>query len=142
MISNCPAVFGAPGIAVAGKDSRFTGGISQEFRTNLNIVSQTVVPGHHQSLGETERRRGHFRMIKDHMIGDKKPNSSGRKEWREFAAMAMMRLNSHVRQFGGFTHGERVCGRAPKCRSAQWEIRISRPLRTQLEHQLPKLIIR
>ena len=31
-----------------------------------------------------------------------------------FSAMAMMRLNSQVRQFYGFAHGERVFGRPPK----------------------------
>ena len=31
-----------------------------------------------------------------------------------FSAMTMMHLNSHVRQFGGFTPGQRVFGRAPK----------------------------
>ena len=32
----------------------------------------------------------------------------------EFAAMATMRLKSRTRQFGGFTHGGRVFGRAPE----------------------------
>ena len=107
-ISNWSAVFGEPEIIVVDKDSRFIGGIFQEFRTVRNIVSQTVIPGNRRSLGATERRRGHFRTIIDHMIGDKKPNSSGRTEWRGFAAMAMMHLNSHVLQFGGFAHGQKV----------------------------------
>ena len=114
VISNWSAVFGAPEVVVAAKGSRFIGGFPQEFRTDRNIVSQTVIPGHHQSLGATERRRGHFRLIVDHMIGNKKPNSSGREEWMEFAAMATMRLNSQVRQFGGFTPWKVIFGRAPK----------------------------
>ena len=51
MISNWSAVFGAPEIIVADKDSRFIGGGSQEFRTGRNIVVQTVIPGHRRSLG-------------------------------------------------------------------------------------------
>ena len=74
-ISNWSAVFGAPEIIVAGKDSRFVGGNFQEFCTARNIVAQAVIPGHRQSLGETERRRGHYRMIIGHMVGNKKPLS-------------------------------------------------------------------
>ena len=73
------SVFGGPGIIVADKDSRFTGWIFQEFRTARNIAPQTVIPRHHQSLGASERRRGHFRMIIDHMVGNKKPNSLAHK---------------------------------------------------------------
>ena len=65
---------------VAGKDSRFIGKVFQEFRTARNIVLQTVIPGHHQSLGGAERRHGLFRSIMDHAIGNKKTNSSSRKE--------------------------------------------------------------
>ena len=50
-ISNWKAVYGAPGIIVADRDSRFTGVILHEFCTYRNIVSQAVIPGHHQSLG-------------------------------------------------------------------------------------------
>ena len=62
----------APGIIVVDKDSSSTGGIFQDFRTARNIALQTVIPGHHQSLGATERRSGHFRMITDHTIWNKK----------------------------------------------------------------------
>ena len=107
VVPNWLAVFGAPGIIVADKDSEFIGGDLQEFCAARNIVAQTVIPGHHQSLVATGRRRGHLRTIIHHMIGSKKPNSSGRKEWGgEFAAMTMMRLNSQVQQFDGFTHGQ------------------------------------
>ena len=94
-----------------GKDSRFTGEVFQEFRTARNVVLQTVIPGHHQSLGATERGRGLFRSLIDHLVGGKKPNSPSRKEWGEFSAMTMMRLNAQVRQFGGFAPGQRVFGR-------------------------------
>ena len=81
MIPNWSAVFGAPGIIDVDKDSIFAGGVAREFSAGRNIVSPTVIPAHRQSLGETERRRGHFRMAVGHMVGNKKPNSSGRKEW-------------------------------------------------------------
>ena len=75
VIPSCLAVCGAPEIIVVGKDSEFTGEIVQDFCTCRNIVLETVIPGHHQSLGATERRRGHFRTIIDHIIGNKKENS-------------------------------------------------------------------
>ena len=81
VIPNWSAAFGEPGIIVLVKDSIFIGGIFQAFRTARNIVSQTVIPGHRQSSGAAERRRGNFRTIIDHMIGNKTPNSSRRKEW-------------------------------------------------------------
>ena len=99
---------------VADKDSRFIGEVFQEFRTTRNIVLQTVIPGHRQSLGATARRRALFRSIIDHAVGNRKPNSLSSKEWEGFAEMATMRLNSQVRQFGGFKPGQRVFGRTPK----------------------------
>ena len=51
VIPNWLAVFGAPRIIVVDKDSRFIGGILQEFRTARNIVSQAEIPRHRQSLG-------------------------------------------------------------------------------------------
>ena len=68
MISNWLAVFGAPEILLVDKDKRFIGEICQDFCTGHNIISQTSIPGHHQSLGATERRRAHFRGIIDHII--------------------------------------------------------------------------
>ena len=112
VIPNWLAVFGAPEIMVAGKDSRFIGEVFQEFCNARNITLHAVIPGHRQSLGATERRHGLFRTIIDHVIGNRKPNSLGRKEWDVFAAMTMMRLNSLVRKFGGFAPGRRVCGGA------------------------------
>ena len=105
VMSNLLSVFGTPAIMVTDRDSGFIGEVSQEFRTARNVVLQPVIPGHHQSLGATERRRGLFRSIIDHAIGNKKPNSPSNKEWEEFAAMAMIRLNPQVRQFGGFAPG-------------------------------------
>ena len=84
------------------------------FRTARNIVSQAVIPALRQSLGGTERRHGHFRMVVGLMIGNKKPNSSGKKELVGFAEMATMHLNSQVQQFAGSTHGQRVSGRTSK----------------------------
>ena len=114
VISDRVAVFGTPEIMVVGNDSAFTGEIFQDFRTARNIVLQTVIPVNHQSLGATERRLGLFRNIIDHVVGNKKPKNLSNKEWEEFAAMATMRLNSQVRQFGGFKQGRRVFGRPPK----------------------------
>ena len=99
---------------MAGGDSWFIGEVFQEFCTALNIVSPSVIPCHRQSLGATERRRGLFRSISDHAIGNKKPNSSSREEWGEFSVMTPIHLNSQVRQFSGFAPGKRVFGRTPK----------------------------
>ena len=96
------------------KIKRFIGEISQDFRTDRNIILQTVIPGHHQSLGATERRHAHFRGIIDHIIGNRKINFSTPKQWREFSAMTSLRLNSQVQQYDGFTPGKRVFGGAPK----------------------------
>ena len=71
-IPNGLAVFGAPGIMATDKDSIFIWNVFVEFRTARNIVPQSVIQGHHQSLGATEIRHGLFRTITDHVIGDKK----------------------------------------------------------------------
>ena len=105
MISNWLAVFGAPDILVVDKDKRFIGEIPQDFCTYHNIVMQTVIPRHHQSLGATERRRVHFRGIIDHIICNRKSNCLSSKEWKEFSAMTALHLNSQVQQYGGFTPG-------------------------------------
>ena len=105
MISNWLAVFGTPDILVVDKDKRFVGEIFQDFCTHRNITLQTVIPGHHQSLGATERRHGHFRGILDHIIGNRKSNCLSSKEWKEFSAMTALHLNSQVRQYDGFTLG-------------------------------------
>ena len=114
MISNWLSAFGAPCIVAAGQDSRFIGKAFQECRTTRHIVAQTVIPGHHQSLGATERSHGLLRSIIAHVVGNKNPNSSIRKEWKGFASMATMRLNTQVRKFGGFAPGHRVFGRTPE----------------------------
>ena len=114
VIPNWLAVFGAPEILLMGKDKRFTGEIPQDFCTDRNIISQAVIPGRHQSLGATERRHAHFRGIIDHMVGNRNPNISTPTQWREFSAMDVLRLNSKVQQYGGFTLGQRVFGRTPK----------------------------
>ena len=62
-ISNWPAVFGAPEIMAGGKDPRFIGKVFHGFCTARNIVLQTVIPGHRQSLGATERRHGFFDQL-------------------------------------------------------------------------------
>ena len=108
------AVFGTPEIMVVGKDSWFIEKIFQDFRNARNIVLQAVIPENRQSLGATESRRGLFRTIIDHVIGNKKPANSSNKEWKEFAAMTTMRLNSKVQQFDGFAPGKRFSGRTPK----------------------------
>ena len=48
------------------------------------------------------------------MVGNRKPNISTPKQWREFPAMTSLHLNSQVQQYGGFTLGQRVFGRTPK----------------------------
>ena len=78
-LSHRLAAFGAHGIIVVGKDSRFDGGIFQGLRTSHNIALQAVIPGRHRSLWAAELRCGHFRMTIDHIIGNKKENCSAQK---------------------------------------------------------------
>ena len=61
VISNWLAVFGAPEILLVGEDKRFAGWVFKDFRTDRNIISQTVIPGHQQSQGAKERKHAHFR---------------------------------------------------------------------------------
>ena len=114
VISESMAFFGTPEITTVDKDSRFVGGIFQDSCTARNVILQTAIPGHHQSLGATERRLGLFRTIIDHVTGGRKHKKLNNKEWKEFSPMTMMHLNSQVRQYGGFTPGQRVFGRTPK----------------------------
>ena len=72
-------MFGAPGIMAADRDSACVGKVFRGFRTARNIVLRAVIPGHHRSLGATERRRGLFRSIIAHVVGNKKPNSPSQK---------------------------------------------------------------
>ena len=99
---------------MAGKDSRFIGKIFQDFCTARNIILQKAIPGHHQSLWAAERRRMLLRAIIDHLIGGRETKKLSNKEWKEFAPMTMMRLNSQVQQYDGLTPGESVFGGTPK----------------------------
>ena len=80
-IANRMEVFGTPAIMVVDKDSGCTGGF-RDFRNARNIVLQTVIPGGHQSLGATDRRRGLLRTIIDRAIGNKEPLNLSNKEWK------------------------------------------------------------
>ena len=105
-ISDYVAILGTPEIMMVGKDSGFIGEIFQDFCTSPNVISKTAIPWHHQSLGATDRRHRLFRAIIDHVVGERKPkNLNNNKECEEFSAMATMRLNSQVQQYGGFTPG-------------------------------------
>ena len=84
------AFFGTPEITTAGKDSRFTGGIFQDFCKSRNVILQTAIPGRHQSLGAIARRHRLFRTIIDHVVGKTKPKNSRNKEWKEFESMTTM----------------------------------------------------
>ena len=57
----------------------FIGWVFQESCTARNVVLQTVIPGRNHSLGAKERRRGHFRMAIDHIIGNRRANCVTRK---------------------------------------------------------------
>ena len=94
------------------------GGVFQDFRPSRNVVSKSVTPGHHQSLRAAERRHGHFRTIVDHIIGNRKANWSTQKVER-IPGDDYDSFKSHVQQFGGFSHGQRVLGGILKCRSAR-----------------------
>ena len=83
-IPNWLAVFKAPGIMEVLGDSGFIGEVFQEFCNARNIALQTAIPGHHQSLGATERRGVLFRSFIEHVIGNRKPNRSSQKEWGGF----------------------------------------------------------
>ena len=61
--------------------------------------------------GTSERT---FRMAIDHIIGNRGGAISLAQKVGEFSEMDMVHLNSQVLQFGGFAHGRRVFGRAPK----------------------------
>ena len=74
-ISDWVAIFGTPEILMVGEYSRFTGGIFQDFCTSRNVIFRTAIPGHHQSLGATERRHRLFRAIIDNVIGERKPKN-------------------------------------------------------------------
>ena len=82
-ISYRVAIFGTPEILTAGKDSRFIGKFPRDFSPSRNIILQTAIPGHHQSLGSTERRRRLFRSIIDHVVGERKQEILNNKEWVE-----------------------------------------------------------
>ena len=58
-ISEWISFIGKPEITMADKDSGFIGSIFQDFPPR-NIILQTAIPGHHQSLGATEGRRKLF----------------------------------------------------------------------------------
>ena len=64
-------------IIVVYKDSMPIGEVFHDISTSRNIALQAVVPGHHQSSGGAGRRRGHYRMAIDHMMGSKKRISYG-----------------------------------------------------------------
>ena len=70
-ISHWLSAFSTPGIIAADKDIRFIGKAPRGFCTSRNIAPHAVIPGSRQSLGSTERRRGHFRMAIDHIIGNR-----------------------------------------------------------------------
>ena len=92
MISYWLAAFGAHDILVIDTYMRFIGKIFQDFGASRNIAVQTAIPGHHQSSGATERRRGHLRLIIDHIIGKKreanclvrKKNGKNFRKWQRF----------------------------------------------------------
>ena len=69
LIPNWLAAIGAPGIAIVGKDRGIIGKIWRD-PPSRNIVLQTVIKGNRQSLGATERRRGHFRTTISLGIGE------------------------------------------------------------------------
>ena len=50
-------VFDTPDIIIADKGPRFTDAEVAQFLRGRNITLQPVIPGHHQSVGATERRR-------------------------------------------------------------------------------------
>ena len=107
-------MFVKPDILIVWKHMGFIGKILQDFCPSRNIVLNTVIPGRRESLGATERRRGHFRTTVDHIVGNRKSNCLMNKEWGEFPSMAMAHLNPQVQQLDGLTSAERVFCRGPK----------------------------
>ena len=61
VLGNCVSFFGTPGIILVDKDAIFVGKKFPRSCTDRNVTLQTVIPGHNQSLGGTERRRRYFR---------------------------------------------------------------------------------
>ena len=113
-LMNLVSFLGTPAILITDKDPRFTGSTAQEFRRNLNITPQMVIPGHPQSHGPTGRRRWYFRDITQQIKNGKTKKKVGDKDWQECASMCMLRLNSRVQQCGGSAPGQRVFSGTPK----------------------------
>ena len=77
---------------------------SQYFCADRNIVTQAVIPGHRQSLGETERSQAHFRGIMEHISG----------RW-DLSKITFMHLDSQVPKYDGLHVAEWYLREPRKC---------------------------
>ena len=88
-------------------------GFSQ-FCNGRNITIHAAIRGHRRSLISTEKWNMYFEDVA-HRIPDKRKNKEiTTVDWQEYASMCIMRLNSHVHQYDGYTLGRRVFGRSPR----------------------------
>ena len=85
-----------------------------QFGRDRNIPLQTVIHGNHERLGATEWRRSYFKDITHQTVEGIKRNKLENEVWLRYASMVILHMNSQALQYGGFTHGRRVSGWAPK----------------------------
>ena len=82
-----------PDIIVNGKDPRFTSLKFAQFRNGGDITLKTAIPGHRQSLGDTESRHRYFKATALKIIDKIKKKKTEPVDWQEYAATSMMRLD-------------------------------------------------
>ena len=114
VLTNCVSFPGEPGILLTDKDSMFTCSKSSQFCNERNITLQTVIPGHQQSLGATERGRMNFKDISQQFIDKGTKRTMDNVYLQDRAAICALHFRPQVQQYGGFTPMHRVFGRAPR----------------------------
>ena len=95
-------------------DSKIVCAKFPQFRNGRNITLQAAAPGRRQSLGATERRHRYFKDIAQQILDKRKKRKTETVDRHGYDAMCMIRLNSIVQRYDGFTPGRRVPRRAPK----------------------------
>ena len=106
--------FGALDITITDNDSMFLAAKFPQFCNGRTIALHTFIACHSQSLGATARRHRYFTYI-THQILDKRTQRKIESVDRgAYSPVCMMRANSKVRQYDGFTLWRRVLGWAPE----------------------------
>ena len=94
--------------------SRFTGSKFPRFGNELNITLQTIIPGYHQSWGETESGNMYFKGITQQILDKRKNKRIETVDWGEYDVTRMAHLKSKAQHYGCYTPDRRVSWRAPK----------------------------